>query len=150
MWYKFTPSVSGIYELSTWGSTYKANISVLRYVSSTSRTPLVCSSMWNNDEETSKLAFYATGGYTYLVRASDALGGGDLDLMITRKVCPAGDLCGAAVGGDGVGGRSGCGKGNGGGTGEAREEREAKEGDHFEIGRDGESSVVAALAISPP
>ncbi len=102
VWYKFTPSVSGIYELSTWGSTYKANISVLRYVSSTSRTPLVCSSMWNNDEETSKLAFYATGGYTYLVRASDALGGGDLDLMITRKVCPAGDLCGAAVGGDGV------------------------------------------------
>ncbi len=100
VWYKFTPATSGVYEFSAAGSDYSPNISVLRYVSSTSRTPVVCNRPQLAFDGYYKLAFYASAGVTYLVRVSDDMGG-NLKLQVTRKTCPSGYLCGAAIGGDG-------------------------------------------------
>ncbi len=101
VWYKFKPVTSGIYLVSAFGSNYSPKLSILRYVSSTSRTAVVCGETITGSEDTSKLAFNATAGLTYLVRVSDAVGGGNLSLTITKAVCSATELCGAAVGGNG-------------------------------------------------
>ena len=73
-------------------------------MSSTTRTPVVCGVTdvnYSYDDDFGKVAFNATGGYTYLIEVSDAAGGGNLALRIDKETCPTGYLCGAAVGGDG-------------------------------------------------
>ncbi len=104
VWYKFTAPSTGVYKVSALGSSYSPDLSILRQVSSTTRTPVVCGVTdvnYSYDDDFGKVAFNATGGYTYLIEVSDAAGGGNLSLRIDKETCPAGYLCGAAVGGDG-------------------------------------------------
>ena len=102
VWYKFTAPSTGVFKVSAAGSAYSPNLSILRQVSSTSRTPVVCGTTDVNhsyDDNFSKVAFNATAGYTYLIEVSDAIGGGSLSLKMEKMTCPAGYLCGTAVGG---------------------------------------------------
>ena len=104
VWYKFTAPSTGVYKVSAAGSAYSPNLSILRQVNSTTRTPVVCGTTdvtYSYDDDFSKVAFNATGGGTYLFDVSDAIGGGSLSLKVEKETCPAGYLCGAAVGGDG-------------------------------------------------
>lgn len=104
VWYKFTAPATGVYVLSTYGSDYSPNLTVVRQVSSTSRTPVVCGETDKDSRfprETTELAFNATAGFTYLIAVSDAVGGGSLSFKINRYICDSGRLCGVVVEGDG-------------------------------------------------
>jgi len=103
VWYQFTAPSTGVYTIDAYGSDYKPNLTVLRKVSSTSRTPVVCGNTGDwTDEDYYKLSFNATAGYTYLIGVSDSVGGGNLSLKMTKETCPIGYLCGAGVEGDGA------------------------------------------------
>ncbi len=102
VWYQFTAPSTGVYTLNTYGSDYEPNLTVVKKVSDTTRTPVVCGRRnFNSGESYKKLSFNAVSGSVYLIGVSDDTGGGSLSLKVQKRDCPSGFLCGAAVGGDG-------------------------------------------------
>jgi C1A family cysteine protease len=100
VWYSFTAPSSGIFTLDADGSDYDANLTVVKRVSSTSRTAMVCTETDTENYKTG-LSFSAISGSTYLIGASSSTGGGNLSLRISKETCPSGYSCGVGVEGDG-------------------------------------------------
>ncbi len=100
VWYQFTAPSAGVYTLDSFGSSYEPNLSVVKKVSATSRTPVVCGEIYPYDYDYSKLSFNAAAGTTYLIGVSSATSG-TLSLYLTKETCPVGYVCGAGVEGDG-------------------------------------------------
>ena len=108
VWYKFVAPTTGVYKLSAVGSDYSPNLTIMKQVSSTTRTPVVCGLAditLDYDLEYSKVAFNAVGGSTYLFEVSDPVGGGLLNLLVEKPGCSSDALCGAVVSGNGSVGR---------------------------------------------
>jgi len=100
VWYQYTAPSAGVYTLSAYGSSYEPNLTVVKKVSATSRTPVVCGETYPYDYEYSKLSFNAVAATTYLIGVSSTTSG-TLSLALTKETCPVGYLCGVGVEGDG-------------------------------------------------
>ena len=101
VWYRFTPSTTGIYSIDTHASDYDT---VLHVFEESTLTPSGC-----NDDDSeidgfqSKLSFSASAGQSYLIGVSHYGGGsgGNLELNLAQVSCPSGSLCMTVVSGDG-------------------------------------------------
>ncbi len=97
VWYKFTPTTTGIYSINTLGSNYHHSISVFK--NDVAKTHLSCyetdadPANLDGDPNSTPIAYQFTANQTYLIGFSDRNGGGNLTYTLKKETCPADALC---------------------------------------------------------